>query len=512
MDEVRQAQADIVQASALAQAALAERAQIDDAQLSRLGLGKFVTLVQKLDGVAPKMPSYLADAHTVMNALPDLLGLTKPAHYLLFDMDSDELRPSGGFMGNYAILTMQQGHLVGGVHLKDVITLDCPNLICPYNPVPAAYAWMNLDPTHFGMRDANLSPDYPTSAQMVLQQYQRESGQTVNGVVMITPEIIKDILTVTGPIKVDGFDQTVDAKNLQDVIHYYHILARNFGVNPGATSSGTTQRKVIDTLLGGLLLKKFGALDSSKQSIVLKQIIAGFGTKDVQLYLTDPKVQAVLAGLKIDSAIPMPAGSDGLMATDANVGATYYNSDMQETVNDTVTFDDQGAATHDTTITYKFQIKNHLYTPLLLQGDITWYRDVARIVVPESAKLLSADIVQCPVHCYPTQAPEKGHQVWGVRIENLQRGQTVILHFKWTTPKALQSVNGTLRYQLQLYRQAGNHVGYTITIKPPAKSTIALPLAAPLTTPAKTTAGTAAQFTIPVLLKDTLLSLSFTGS
>ena len=516
MDEVQRAQQDIVTASALAQAALVERRQIDDTQLSRVGLGKFVTLIHKLDAIAPQLPTYLGYAHTVMDALPDLLGLTKPAHYLLFDMDSDELRPSGGFLGNYAVLTVQQGHLIGGVHLKDVITLDCPNSSCPYNPVPAFYSWMNIDPSYFGMRDSNLSPDYPTSAQMVLQQYQRESGQTVDGVVMITPEIIKDILTVTGPIKVDGFDQTVDAKNLQDVIHYYHILSHDFGVNPG--DSGTTQRKVIDTLLGGLLLKKFGALDGAKQNTVLKQIMQGFGTKDVQFYLTNPKVQAVLAGMKIDAAIPMPSpadgadGFDGLMATDANVGATYYNSDMQETVNDTITFDSQGAAIHDATITYKFQMINHLYTPVLLKGNVTWYNDVARIVVPEAAKLLSWEATQCPTSCSQVQAPEKGHQVWAVRIQDLQRGQTVILHFKWTTPKALQTVNGTQRYQLQLYRQAGNRVGYTITIKPPAKSAIAQPLPAPFKTPAKTAAGTAAQFTIPVLLKDTRLTLSFTGS
>ena len=516
MDEVQRAQQDIVTASALAQAALVERRQIDDAQLGSVGLGKFVTLLHKLDAIAPQLPTYLGYAHTVMNALPDLLGLTKPAHYLLFDMDSDELRPSGGFLGNYAVLTVQQGHLIGGVHLKDVITLDCPSGSCPYNPIPAFYSWMNIDPSYFGMRDSNLSPDYPTSAQMVLQQYQRESGQKVDGVVMITPEIIKDILTVTGPIKVDGFDQTVDAKNLQDVIHYYHILSHDFGVNPG--NSGTTQRKVIDTLLGGLLLKKFGALDAGKQNTVLKQIIQGFGTKDVQFYLTNPKVQAVLAGMKIDAAIPMPSpadgadGFDGLMATDANVGATYYNSDMQETVNDTITFDSQGNATHDATITYKFQMINHLYTPVLLKGNVTWYNDVARIVVPEAAKLLSWGATQCPTSCFQVQAPEKGHQVWAVRIQDLQRGQTVILHFKWTTPKALQTVNGAQRYQLQLYRQAGNRVGYTITIKPPAKSTIAQPLPAPFKTPAKTEAGTAAQFTIPVLLKDTRLALSFTGS
>lgn len=509
MDEVKRAQTDITRAGSLAQQALAERQQIDDAQLSRFGLGKIVTLLQKLDTLAPKLPTYLGYANTVMNALPTLMGLTRPAHYLLFDMDSDELRPSGGFLGNYALLTVQSGHLVGGVHLKDVITLDCPNFACPYNPIPSQYAWMNIDPSYFGMRDANLSPDYPTSAKMVMQQYQRESGQSVDGVVMITPEIIKDILAVTGPIKVAGFDQQVDAKNLQDVIHYYHILSGANGTSQGV--SGTTQRKVIDTLLGGALLKKFGALDAAGQQKVLRKILDGFGTKDVQMYLVDPRVQSVLADLHMDSAITTPPGADALMATDANVGATYYNSDMKETVADTITFDAQGNALHDTTITYLFQKVDHLYTPLLLQHGVTWYTGVARIVVPDGATLLDWEATQCPTACYQADAPEQGHQVWAVRIQNLQRGQTVVLHFKWTTPQALRTANGARQYTLQLYRQAGNHVGYTITIKPPAGSKIALPLSSPFRTPSNVTPGTAAIATIPLLTKDTALKLAFTS-
>ncbi len=510
MDEVTRAQQDIATAGELVGQAIAERQQINDGLLSRVGLGKFVTLLAKLDTVTPKLPTYVGYARTVMNALPTLLGLSTPEHFLLFDMDSDELRPSGGFLGNYALLSMQNGHLVGGIHLKDVITLDCPHGVCPTNPIPTMYAWMNASPQHFAMRDSNLSPDFPTSAQLVMQQYQRESGQKVDGVIMITPEIIKDILQVTGAISVPGFSQSVNAQNLQDVIHYYHILSGNTG---GTTSTGTTERKVIDTLLGGALLQKFATLDATKQSTVMHQIVQGLSTKDVQVYLTDPQVQAVLAGLKLASSVPMPAdsGVDGLMATDANVGATYYNSDIKETVADTITFDENGDAIHDATITYQFQMIEHLYTPLLLHDNITWYNDVVRILTPTGAKLLESGVVKCPTSCYSVNAPEQGHQVWSLRIQNLQRGQTVVLHFKWMAPKVLETVNGKQEYRLQLYRQAGNRIGFDIIIKLPAKSQIALPLQAPFKTPAKATRGAAAEFSIPVLPKDTQLTLTFTG-
>ncbi|HKT40264.1 MAG TPA: DUF4012 domain-containing protein, partial [Ktedonobacterales bacterium] len=223
MDDVTRVQQDITYAGVLAQRALTERQYVNDSQLRSIGLGSVVSILQKLDSVAPKLPTYLGYANSIMSALPDLLGITKPAHYLFFDMDSDEMRSTGGFLGNYALITVQNGKLIGGIHLLDTLRLDCPGglKLCPPAPIPQQYAWMNAFPDSFLMRDANISPDLPTSAKLIMQKYQQESGQAVDGVFMITPEIIRDILKLTGPLKADGYDKEVNAQDLQDVIHYY---------------------------------------------------------------------------------------------------------------------------------------------------------------------------------------------------------------------------------------------------------------------------------------------------
>jgi hypothetical protein len=73
-------------------------------------------------------------------------------------------------------------------------------------------------------------------------------------------------------------------------------------------------------------------------------------------------------------------------------------------------------------------------------------------------------------------------------------------------------VDGKTQYNLQIYKQAGTHIAYDITIVPPSKQRIALPLANPLRTPAKATPGTSVRFTSPSLTKDTLLTVTFAGS
>jgi hypothetical protein len=547
MADVTRAQQDVAIAGTLAQQALAERQNIDEAQLSKIGLGSIVTLLHKIDGFAPKLPTYLGYAHNIMGALPDLLGITKPAHFLLFNVDSDELRSTGGFMGNYAVLTVVNGRLIGGVHLSDTATFDCngPQINCPPSQIPAQYAWMNADTEHFGMRDSNLSPDFPTSAKLIIQMYQQEmqkyhptADASVDGVIMMTPEIIKDILKLSGSLTMPGFKDPTDPtktlvvtpSNLQDAIHFFHIQNRNLG------NGGTSAQKAIDGLLGSALLHKIGTMSAAEQGVLMKAIVAGIGAKDLQIYISDPNVESVLSQLHMDSTIPMPQGLDGLMVTDVNVGATYFNQDLQESVADTITFDAQGDAIHDMTITYKLPKVAHLYTPIYIDSTpqhnfVTYYTGIMRVLVPDGSQAIGGTILpdgtqsavqvdECTIPstfyytgCPPINADAAGYVVWAAHINGMQVDKdTLIFHMKWKTPNVLKTVNNTTQYNLHLYKQAGSHITYDIIIKPPSKSQIAQPLTSLFKTPAKATPGTAAEFTSPLLDKDELLTLTFTGS
>lgn len=535
MDDVTRIQQDIAYAGVLAQRALTERQYVNDSQLRSIGLGSVVSILQKMDSVAPKLPTYLSYANSISAALPDLLGITKPAHFLLFDMDSDEMRSTGGFLGNYALITVQNGKLIGGVHLNDTFRFDCPggNDWCASHgpPVPQQYAWMNAFPESFRMRDSNVSPDFPTSAKLVMQKYQQEGGQAVDGVIMITPEIIKDILKVTGPLTITGYPISVNAQNLQDVIHYYHILNRN----NFTTVDGNSAKKVFDSLLGSALLHTVGTLSAAQQSALMKEILEGFSTKDVQVYLNDTRVESVLSEMHYDSTIPMPSGMDGIMLSDTNVGATYYSRDMEETVKDTITFDSKGNALHDMTVTYTLPDINHMYTKIYVDNDgnaYSWYSGVMRMIVPAGSTpidgnylpdgtLTATQIEQCNISTYQPgippcgilSAPEAGHVVWAGRINNMQVGDhDITFHMKWMTPNVLKSTDGKMQYNLEIYKQAGTHITYDITIIPPSKQQIAQPLTNPLRTPAKATPGSSVQFTSPSLVKDTLLTVTFVGS
>ena len=144
LDKLRQVAADVNTAGALVQLALKERALVQDSDLQSLGLGSLVPTLHKLDSLAPKLDTYLGYANVAMSALPGLLGLTgQESSFLMFSMDSDELRPTGGFLGNYAVVTLANGKLKDPVHLRDIYSLDCPSGLdsCYDIAIPEKFAW-----------------------------------------------------------------------------------------------------------------------------------------------------------------------------------------------------------------------------------------------------------------------------------------------------------------------------------------------------------------------------------
>src|SRR5262249_28511821 len=138
-----------------------------------------------------------------LHVAPALLGVNAPTRLLVELMDRGETRATGGYIGNYGGMTIQQGKLAP-FSLTDVYTLDIPYAVQQGWPnAPAPYTWW---PFHgFGLRDSNLSPSFPTSAQMGIDQLAKEGGPPVQGVVALNALVIARALAVIGPVDVPGY-------------------------------------------------------------------------------------------------------------------------------------------------------------------------------------------------------------------------------------------------------------------------------------------------------------------
>ncbi|HEV2238683.1 MAG TPA: DUF4012 domain-containing protein [Ktedonobacterales bacterium] len=486
-DDVSSAQADLQTATIAWSYVEHDRAALTAADLRSLNMPQITKFIGQLDANTTRLTTALSFASALLDWSPHALGLQGPVHYLLLNMDTDELRATGGFLGNYADLTLNGGALTSGIHFHDTYTLDCPNQACPARPVPAGYGWFTIAGNTFGMRDANLDPDFPTAAGMIAQMYQTEGGPKVDGVFAVTPALIEGLLRAIGGVDVPRFNVRVTADNLRDTLHYYHQnaqIAESLGIDPAPLQ--TSIYKVFDVLLAQALSAKLGTLTSDQQKATATSIFQQFGTKDVQVYFDNSRLEPLAEQAGIAGEIAT-APDDSLAIVDTNDGATYANADVRESVSDAVTLDDQGGAHHAVTVSYTYQVVAHAYA----QYDT--YADMVRVIVPHRAEPLSVS-----GDCVPWDIIQAGHRAIGCQF-SLARGQSLTLHFSWyVPPAAARGQSGA--YSLLIQRQSGAHADYhiTVTAAPKQRFTAA-------TAPARLAAGKLVWDAAPIV-RDTLLA------
>ena len=331
----------------------------------------------------PKIQSYITEAQGLIPAVSWLLGVGQARHFLVQTMDNAELRPGGGFTGQYGVLTIQDGRM-GSLSLTDVAELDYnENGTAMGHLPPPGYSWMNFG--NWGVRDSNLSADVPTDSRMVMADFEAEGGGPVDGDITFTPTFIGHIIDVTGPIHVPEYNEVITSKNLADRLHYYQqnysAISREQQISGNYSHTG---RKAFTSLLGKLLLEKVRGLPTSKLLLVLKNAVKDIQSRDLNIYFTNPIAENWLLAHDYGGALPSLKSQDGFSVVQANISISKASQYVHTTEQDSVKLDNQGGATHNLTITLDYQQKGPVY-------GFDTYADYIRVYAPPGAQLISAD-------------------------------------------------------------------------------------------------------------------------
>ena len=136
-----------------------------------------------------------------------ILGSDHSQKYLILFQNNSELRPTGGFIGSYGILDIEDGE-IKNLFIDGIFNPDgqLKEKIVPPMPIQKiSAAW--------SMHDANWFSDFPTSAKKIALLYEKTGGPTVDGVISITPDVIEKMLEVTGPIEMQEYGTTISKEN-----------------------------------------------------------------------------------------------------------------------------------------------------------------------------------------------------------------------------------------------------------------------------------------------------------
>jgi len=181
------------------------------------------SLAGPLARLDPLLPA-AAPALQALQALPQALGAEQPRSYLLLAQNQDELRATGGFISGAGVLALHEG-AIQAMELGDSYALD--DLSKPY-PAPPEPLRRYMQAGYWLLRDANWSPDFPTSATQALDLYQLSTGERPDGVVAFDQTAIQRLLVVLGPVEVPHLQETVTSENVID------FMRQSWGAAPGA--------------------------------------------------------------------------------------------------------------------------------------------------------------------------------------------------------------------------------------------------------------------------------------
>jgi hypothetical protein len=295
-------------------------------------------------------------------------------HLLVLLANPSELRPGGGFIGSYADLTIKDAALYAyEVHdINDADRLFKANIVPP-KPLQRIE-------TRWHIANANWFFDFPTSAKKITTFLSAAAGgqKTYDVVVNLSPKVIADILSVTGPLDVPGMAKPIDKGNLIFEIQNDVQIKQ---------ASGASSPKQIIALLLPALIEKLKALDSGQWGAFAGSVSDWLAKKDLTIFARDSALAQLFNASGWDGSVyPTLRDFEGdyLAIADANLGGAKTDLFIDQTV------------TLESQINIDGTVSDHLVIGRAHRGNTAsawWYRarntEYIQVFTPAAAQLLN---------------------------------------------------------------------------------------------------------------------------
>ncbi len=282
--------------------------------------------------------------------LPAMLGGDGVRHYFIAFMSPSESRGYDGFVGSYGLLTADDGHvsLTQSGQPADLEALLPPGG-ATLRGVPGFLArYSQFDPGKY-VRDATFSPDLPTVASVLDQEYVQAGGVPVDGVLAIDPYGLAALLHFTGAIQVPGLPVPLTSHNAA-----YVLLKEQYTTfDAGETNADLLRHDFLQDALHVAFDKLVnGSLPAPKTlaAVMDPAVVQG----RISFWSFHRSEQPLLRRLGIDGSFPATRGGDLLAVTTQNAAGNKIDAFLHTSVLDHVTFNpSNGDVSSEVTITLK---------------------------------------------------------------------------------------------------------------------------------------------------------------
>lgn len=401
-------------------------------------------LIVTIDGLGAYYDQ-LKDINQMLLNSPELLtvalGLTDTQTYLVLAQNSDELRPSGGYVSTYGWLTIRNGRIVGYDYYPSTATSPNPPPLNMSSELDIPSWWIRYDPPIYAAWDSSWYADFPSTAAMSAWYYDNGDNpqSPVDGVIAIDLVGFEYLMQGLGSVVVEDYGVTVSGANFREKI--YEIRADH---------NDDIDHKRFLASLYRQILQDWQSADPDLMLDLRGAALRALQEKHIMIYLANRDVNAALDVLGWSGAQEPARQNDYLMVADANLGNKANRSVIRQLTYD-VEIQLDGSLNSRVAVAYDYSARVAENDPAVgpQHGSID-YNSLTQVFVPANSTLTGTNNLQFE----PTVAPTVSHTIFISRI-GIDYNHSERYQYLYKTPPLVEDLGSYRRYRLVLEKQPG---------------------------------------------------------
>lgn len=397
----------------------------------------------------------------IVSAAPFLMGIEGKKTFLILFQNNMELRPGGGFIGSYALATVDKGHI------RDFTihnTYDADGQLKNHIEPPFAIR-RYLPQGNLYLRDSSFDVDFGNSAQSAAYMLEQETGIKSDVVIGVDLTLVKNLIQAIGPVYIPEYNETVTGNTFFAQTEKH--AEQNFF--PGSTQKQDFLRSLFSSLLQKIQNEKNISYVS-----FFKQLAEAIPQKHLMIASSDTLYQQELNLSNLSSSLidSRQNGSgvinDFIGVNDANLGANKSNYFLTRSIAHLAALDKSGVVQETVAVSYRNQSQAGIWPG----GD---YRDYLRVILPGNTNLLDIAIDKDRQNMVPAITDSSRYEANGFTAPNglevektEEQGKTIYGFFITIPAGASRTVTITysldqksnlaypsVKYNLKVFKQPG---------------------------------------------------------
>ena len=373
------------------------RYHIDKVYLSDVPKEYLDTFVQMKE-ILPLVEDSLKEGVESRNVVEELLGANGSRTYLFLFQNNHEMRATGGFIGSYGIVKINNGNIEKMI-VDDIFNPDGQLIDRVVPPLP-----IQKISADWSLHDSNWFVNFPLSAKKAMDFYERTGGPTVDGVVAITPAMMEKFLAITGPITLPQYDMVLTDENFMEIMQDEVEDEDNYektnedvedektvedkNLKDGELNDKEEQKepkKVLSDLMPIMIDELSDRKSPEHLAKLLSAVSSGMEERHIIMYMRDERAQEIIENNDWGGTV-LQTDKDYLSVINTNINGFKTDGVVDEVITHTAQIDGDGY------IIDTVQIKR---THNGGKTGFPWWdavnSDYMRVYVPQGSELLSVE-------------------------------------------------------------------------------------------------------------------------